>query len=336
MRRTVLAAAGALLLAAALLWGTRGPTSPDETSQRTTSAAGHREERLRDAGDARPFAAPPGVSAATPPSLPESLAGTEPDGELRVDVDGHFVADAATRAFFDYYLAAAGEQSLHSLRAQIVSAIEARLPPAAALEAVAALDAYLDYRRRSRRLVEDGTVPEDLGERLELLRRVRREALGPELAEAFFGLEEATVAADLARREILSRADLGPAERERLLWENEQALPEPVRAARARALLPVRLQEDEAALRAAGGNDEDVHALRRDMVGSEAAERLAELDREEAAWQARLDDFRMERSAIEADPGLDQAQRDARLRTLLEERFTVNERLRVGAIEQIR
>ena len=332
MRRTILAAAGALLLAAALLWDVRSPKSRDETSP-TRQFAGDRVETLRDAGDARPFAAPPRGPAATPPGLPESLAGTEPDGELRVDANGRFVADAATRAFFDYYLAAAGEQSLHSLRAQIVAAIEARLPPAAAVEAVAALDAYLDYRRRSRRLVEDGTVPEDLGERLELLRRVRREALGSELAEAFFGLEESTVAADLARREILSRTDLSAAERERLVWENEQTLPEPVRAARAHALLPVRLQEDEAALRAAGGNEEDVHVLRREVVGSEAADRLAELDREEAAWRARLDEYQLERAAIEADPGLDPAQRAARLRHLLEDRFTVNERLRVEATD---
>lgn len=107
-------------------------------------------------------------------------------------------------------------------------------------------------------------------------------------------------------------------------------------ATRARALLPVRLKQDEEALRAAGGTEEEVQALRREMVGGEAADRLAELDREEAAWQARLDACRMERSTIEADPGLDAARRAARLRRLLEDRFTANERLRVEAIEQMR
>lgn len=73
--------------------------------------------------------------------------------------------------------------------------------------------------------------------------------------------------------------------------------------------------------------------LRREVVGSEAADRLAELDREEAAWRARLDEYQLERAAIEADPGLDPAQRAARLRHLLEDRFTANERLRVEATD---
>lgn len=338
-RRALLAAAGTLVIAvlATVVLPARRPEPAAPATATATSPPAARPPAPAAFGESadRPFAPRRDTdSAADPPPLPESLAGTEPDGELSLDAQGRFVADAGARAFFDYFLAAAGEQPLTALRARIVAAIEARLPPAAAADAVAALDAYLDYRRRARRLVESGDVPDDLGDRLALLQRIRRETLGPALAAAFFGLEEQTIAADLARREILARRDLDAGERARLLHENEQSLPEAVRAARAETLLPSRLRDDEAALRAAGGSAEEVRALREQTVGAEAAARLEELDREEAQWQARLDEYRAERAAIESDPGLDPEQRAARLRALLEAGFAPNERLRVEALER--
>lgn len=339
-RRALLAAAGTLvvLVLAAVVLPARRPEPPapaaDAAMAPPAALPSEAAAFAEPAGKAFATRRDPGAAVpAGPPPLPESLAGTEPDGELTLDAQGRFVADAGARAFFDYFLAAAGEQPLTALRARIVAAIEARLPPAAAADAIAALDAYLDYRRRARHLVESGDVPDDLGERLALLQRVRRETLGPALADAFFGLEEQTIAADLARREILARRDLDAAERERLLHENEQSLPEAVRAARAETLLPFRLRDDEAALRAAGGSTDEVRALREQTVGAEAAARLEELDREEAQWQARLDAYRAERAAIESDPGLDPEERASRLRALLEAGFAPHERLRVVATD---
>lgn len=340
-RRALLAAAGtlAIVVLAAVVLPARRPQPPEAPFAAPVPPSAARPPQAGAFAEPaqRPFATSrEPVTGADPPPLPESLAGTEPDGELTLDAQGRFSADAGARAFFDYFLAAAGEQPLTALRARIVAAIEARLPPAAAADAIAALDAYLDYRRRARRLVESGDVPDDLGERLALLQRVRRETLGPALADAFFGLEEQTIAADLARREILARRDLDAVERERLLLENEQSLPEAVRAARAETLLPFRLRDDEAALRSAGGTAAEVRALREQTVGAEAAARLEELDREEAQWQARLDGYRAERAAIESDPDLDAAQRASRLRALLEADFAPHERLRVEAIERAR
>ena len=339
-RQWILAAVGAIALAAVLLWVWRdvreATVEPPYPTARDSSAAadeaafdvvGNLAAELRRARSPAPGDALP---------RPESLVGTEPDGALVVDAHGRFVADAHARAFFDYFLAATGELDRRALRALIVAEIEARLPADAAAEAIAVLDRYLEFRRRARRLAESGDVPENLGERLGRLSQLRRDVLGDELAKAFFGLEEEMVAADLARREILGRDDLGAAERERLLWEAEQALPEPVREARQQALLPLRLSADEAALRAAGGTDEEIRVLREQVVGAQAAHRLEALDRERAGWQARLASYRAALSAIESDPSLDDEARAERREELLIERFSANARLRVQAIERMR
>lgn len=270
------------------------------------------------------------------PQAPASLRGTEPDGALKVDENGRFVADAEARTFFDYFLAAAGELDPHALRALIVAEIEARLPAEAARDAVAVLDDYLKFRRRAQRFVESGEVPENLGERLKRISELRREVLGDELAEAFFGLEEKMLAADLARREILARDDLDATERERLLWEADRALPEPVREARRQALLPMNLREDEAALREAGGSDEEIRRLREQTVGAAAADRLEALDRERAEWDRRVTGYREARDAIESDPSLDDSDRAERIERLLQEEFSETERLRIAALERMR
>ncbi len=267
---------------------------------------------------------------------PASLRDTEPDGALTVDANGRFVADAEARAFFDYFLTAAGELDPSALRALLVTEIEARLPAAAAREAVVVLDDYLEWRRRARRFAESGEVPADLGERLKRISELRREVLGDDLAEAFFGTEEKVLEADLARREILARNDLGAAERERLLWEADRALPEPVREARRQALVPMRLGEDEAALRAAGGSDEEIRQLREQTVGAAAADRLEALDRERAEWDRRVAAYLEAREAIERDRSLDDGARAERIDRLLQREFSETERLRVTALERMR
>jgi len=330
-----------VVLAAAFIWAwcaqpaaTSAPRAAPRPSAATSAGAAPSLDagRVPSATDSAKRPQPP-ERIARQSAAPDSLAGTTPDGALTVDGDGHFVINAEVRAFFDYFLTTSGELSAHDLRALIVAAIEANLPPAAAAEAVQTLDAYLGYRRAARRLAAGDGVPEDLGARLEALRRVRHETLGAELADRFFGLEEAMVAADLARREILRAEDLSSEEQRRLLWEAEQDLPEAVREARAQALLPARLHDDEEALRAAGGTDDEVQALREQTVGSAAAARLAELDREQVQWQARLATYCAERAALEADI-LDETTRAERLRVLREEMFTPTERLRVEAIDR--
>lgn len=49
--------------------------------------------------------------------------------------------------------------------------------------------------------------------------------------------------------------------------------------------------------------------------GAEAAEGLAELDRERERWRERVDSYRMERDAIASDSTLTAEQKSARMRT---------------------
>jgi lipase chaperone LimK len=271
-------------------------------------------------------------SAAPPAEPPRSLAGTSEDGALRVDEDGNLVIEPAVLRFFDYYLSATGEESAAAIRARVAQAIARRLGnERAAGQAMALFDTYVGYRESTRRL---SARDDDLGARLDGLKALRRRAFGAANAEKLFGDEERTVAVSLEQRRVLGDKGLSAADRESRLAALEQRLPEAVRAAREDAIRPLRQREEEEAMRANGASDDDVRAYRVATVGDAAADRLAELDRRRAAWQARLTAFREARAAIlrtENDPD----RQRAAVQKLLDGSFTPLEQIRVAAADQI-
>jgi lipase chaperone LimK len=265
---------------------------------------------------------------------PRSLRGTRVDGELTVDERGRFVATEATRRFFDYFLSATGEEPPEAIRARIVAAIARRLPPEAARDAEALLDRYLRYRERARELAETETA-KDLADRFAAVEALRREIFGPEDASALFAAEEAQVRAALAERATLEDPALADDQRARRLAAAADALPAEERAARSAATTAIRLRDAEAGLRELGASSAEIQALREQMVGAEAADRLAELDERRAEWKRRVDAYRSARATIEADRALTPAERAAAIEALLADRFSAPERLRVQALDEI-
>lgn len=265
---------------------------------------------------------------------PDSLRGTQVDGGLAVDAAGRFVPTTDAIALFDYFFSARGEESDAAIVRRIRREIEARLPASAVADALAFLDLYLGYRERARVLA---AMPEtaDLAARLARLHALRAEVFGAALAATLFAQDEQRVAAALERRRILADPALDDAERVRRLEAVEAALPEEMRAAQAEAEAPLALWYEEARLRASGGDDAAVHALRESRFGPEAAARLAELDAQRAVWDARLRDYRVARDALTADTALAAGAKTAALAALLAERFDANERVRVEALDRI-
>lgn len=281
-------------------------------------------------GEGAPAAEP---AAQDLPDLPASLQGSTVDGELTTDANGRFVPNRDALAVFDYFLSATGEEPDDVIHARIAAHIRGALAPAAAAEAEALLDTYLRYRERIRELTTSGTPPDDLERRLQWIREERRSVFGPALAESLFGEEERVVDLDLERRSVLTDASLSREEKARRLEEIESRLPDRVREARRHASAPARSAREVEALRAAGASDAEVFAARSRALGAEAAERLAALDRENAAWQARVDAYRAERARVLADASLSEAERDAKVEALRAARFDERERLRVRALE---
>ncbi len=223
------------------------------------------------------------------------------------------------RRLFDYVLTASGEVSAEALRARIVHEIERRLPPGAVTEATALLDRYLAYRERVRAMAgAEGSDAADLEARLATLVALRREMLGAEAAEAFFAEEEADARRLLEVRRVMRDPALSAEARaERVAAIDaaaEAELPPEEREARAAMRLATTLRAAEDEVRSRGGDAAELQQLRERLAGPEAAGRLADLDRQRAAWQSRVDAYRAARERLANDPSLDEAARAAATR----------------------
>jgi lipase chaperone LimK len=277
-----------------------------------------------------------GASAKEPgaPGLPErahSLRGTDIDGALRVGPDGKLELGPDVVRFFEYFLSATGEESDAVIRARIEAAIREKLDGPAEAEALALLDKYMAYREAGRNIAVPPGADEDPLVRLNAVKKLRRTHFGEEAASLLFGDEEleGEVAAERAR--IMKDPALSPEERQAKLAEVEAKLPEAARNAGEAATRPLRLREGEAALRANGASEEEVHRHRVEAVGEEAADRLRELDRSRAEWKGRIEAFRAERDRIAKQYG-DEGARKAAEAKLFEESFRPEERARAKAV----
>ena len=139
-----------------------------------------------------------------------------------------------------------------------------------------------------------------------------------------FGREDAEQQEALARLEIRQDARLTEDERRQRLAAFDAALPPEVRAVREAPYKVARLQESADSLRAAGASEEEVFRMRAAALDPAAAERLAALDREEAAWRARIAAYLNERRTVHDAASL------AALRNRL---FTPAEQRRLPAYE---
>jgi lipase chaperone LimK len=82
-----------------------------------------------------------------------------------------------------------------------------------------------------------------------------------------------------------------------------------------------------------GGKPEELRALREQIVGAEATERLEALDQERADWDARINSYLQQRDAINKNPALSDAERQRQLTEIKTKDFNEQERVRVQAFE---
>jgi len=287
-------------------------------------------------------AAPPAQLPSTPAArpagalddLPKSLRGAEPDGGFTLDASGRFVPGRDAFARFEWFLSATGEETPEALRARIVRHLHESQPAGAAAEAESFLDQVLAYRDAMRALTEAGAVPADLERRLQWIRETRRAHFGAALAETLFGEEEQVAMLDLDRRAVVLDPSLTPEQRDAKLAAIEARLPDAVREARTSASAPARVTKQVEAMRARGGSEAEVFAIREQAFGADAAERLAALDAQRAEWKVRLAAWRGELAAIESDASLSPEEKAAAIEAARSERFTEVERARAQALER--
>ena len=310
VRRLALAgAAGAVLAATLVAAGLRAPAAPQPAS----------------------------LAAAEPsPRAVSSLAGTTPGGSARTAPDQSLVLEPGLVHLFDYWLTTVGERPLRAIRSDVERDLDARLAPRAATQAKALFGRYLQFKSALKDLhpapPASSRSVDALRANLRAMLALRATIFSEAESQALFAPQDAEARGALARMDIEQDPALDAPQRQARLAALDAHLSPAERADRDAPLAVVRLDEATDAIRAQGGSDDDVWHARAAATSPEAANRLADLDRDEATWKARIADYRSQRSAVLSAAGSD-ATRQAALGDLRNRLFTPEEQRRLGAYE---
>lgn len=274
------------------------------------------------------------------PPLPrdERVSDIEVDGSVQVDMNGNLVLDPSLRRFLDFYIGLTGDEvHAKALKQRLVAEMRQRgISAQVQLEVLEILDNYLAYRGASEALAvrRNGSV-EDLQAVLDELQDLRRKHLGPDVAEGFFGAEEARLRLMLDRQRILADESLSGHERDQALAQVDQLLPEFSVQARRRSEAVVSTSLRVSEMREQGASEEEVRAVRLEAYGPEATQRLSQLDEQRAQWQSRVAEYRRHKALIDQAGGLTAEDRQAEVEALRVRMFEAeHERRRISALDR--
>ncbi|MDG1582666.1 lipase secretion chaperone [Pseudomonas sp. GOM6] len=276
----------------------------------------------------------PTATLVDPGPLPPSLQGSEHGIALSSDEQGNLRLQADMLQLFDFYLAGLEEEGLDKVLTRIHQELATQLKGPALEQARELLSRYVDYRIALQGLPETGMEldPTALRLRLDAINAVRQHYFSSEEYRVFFARENAESEYMLQRLMLARQDGLDDDARQQARAEMELQLTEEVRQARQESMRHGELYATTQALQARGASAEELHQVREQSLGREAADALAELDRQQAAWQQRLNDYARERNRLR-EAGLSQTDLQAAIADLQANRFDALERKRVQALD---
>lgn len=301
------AAAGATLLAAALGWWWFGAGPGTGAAVVATAAAG---SGPAPAGGGQPLSPASGAPPASPATAAAAAGATDP------------FLNPSLRHRLEALLLDAGEAADPAeLKRKVAGLIDRHFTPDEATRAAQLVDRWIDYRIALSRLQPPADLadPHALRTALEARQRERSRHFTSQEWKALFAREDELDRFTIARVEIARNAALSADQKLQALRAAEAGLGTEERLARADAVAHLQVAAQSAAYEAAKVDAHQRYRERAQAHGDAAAQRLAELDRDEAHWQARID-------RLAAAAPAEQAQLRAQI-------FTAEEQLRLdGAL----
>lgn len=275
----------------------------------------------------------PPAALVDPGPLPPSLQGSGHGVTLRADAQGNLLLQSDLLHLFDFYLAGREEEGLDKVLTRIHQDLAAQLQGNALDQARDLLRRYVDYRIALQNLPEANALDAGaLRQRLDALNAVRQQYFSAEEYAQFFARDNAEDEYMVQRLALSQQDGLSEEQRQQAVAELELQLPEDVRAVRAESMRHGDLYAATQAMQERGASAEEIRQLREQQLGSEAADALAELDRQQAAWKQRLADYASERNRLRS-AGLSESELQSALAELQASRFDELERKRVQALD---
>lgn len=258
--------------------------------------------------------------------LPRSLRGTQVDGEIIIDEHKQLVVTEGLRRLFDYFLSALGEEEEAVIFARVERYIRHHTPEPAASQAVAIFGNYVAYlkalpdiekRYGNLQLQASKSGELDLNaiaQQKQEVARLRQQYFDKTTIEAFFGAEDNYDDYSMEMVRINQNEQMSEAQKQAARQDYVSRLPDG--AIKTNILQQANLNElmiRTERMKAAGASPEALYNMRRELVGAPAAERLAQVDQEDANFDQRFTQYEAQKAQLlsqSANPAEAQSQID--------------------------
>ena len=289
-------------------------------------------------------------------ALPSSLQGTHHGVTLRSH-NQNYIVTASLKDLFDYYLSAAGEDSLATIDQRVIADLSRQLTGDAFAQVREIWQNYLDYKKQlvnfdqqfpamtsdtnhvdttnvdasnlEGKRIEKSTLTQlqFLQQRQMALVALQDQILGAEVAGILFAFDRQLDQLTLEKAALLA-SDLSAEQKQQGLINLQAQLP-------IDALQGLQRNQQQQALITIDENRElnaqQKYQLRAEQVGEGAASRLQKLDEERSAWSGRIVEFKQQQELLQKS-GLAQEEYSASLEKLYTQHFTPPEQLRARAL----
>ncbi len=309
-------AAGLAALGALTLWWLMGH-SADAPGKAGTASNTDIAQVARTNADA--------VLASQSNAGPSSSAGLEPAGVGQIK--DSFLTPELRQTFETMLLEATIGRDIQdpaALKKRLAALVPQHFSKALAARAAELLDRYIDYRVALGELKApaDPSDPRALRAALGARQSARQRYFTSDEYDALFAEEARLDRYTLAHIEIDRHTTLTAAQKQAALKDAERELSDAQRAQRSAATAHMTVAAQTTELNAGDASDVERFNQRRAQYGDTTATQLAQLDREDRAWQARLDQYATAQ-AKNASP--------EQLQQLSQQLFSAPEQLRIGA-----
>lgn len=254
---------------------------------------------------------------------PSAIKATS-QNDTNVDIDSN-------RDTFEYFLSGLGEKDIETLKKNFTAFNEQQNRTVKIEEAL--FQQYIDYKTAlfalERSTSTDATsVNSQLSAMHQKLLEIQRQFFTPEQQQALFGEENQLRELALKQQELKHQAQ-SPADYQQLWQDEVNQLPPNLQESYRNASLLNRLELTK---------DMDTQSqflIREELVGSEAAMRLTNLDQQRESFKQQVDEYLIEREQILLNTNNNQDDKRLAIQTLRELMFESNQYRRIQALESI-
>lgn len=274
--------------------------------------------------------------------LPRSLQDTDVDGEIIIDDNKQLVVTEGLRRLFDYFLSALGEENESTINARVEAYIRHHTPEPAASQAIEIYHQYVGYLKAlgsiqdkygnlQLQATQNGEMDLNLvAQRRQDIEQLRKQFFDTKTIEAFFGSEDAYDDYSIAMMKIMQDDTLTEAQKQAAREDYISRLPDGVIKQNVQQQANFGLlMERTKTLKSQGATKEQLFAMRRELVGEAAAQRLANVDEEDANFDARFNQYQAQRQAFIKQAGSESAAQ-GQIKQLENQLFNEAERKRLS------